>query len=175
MSAKPVSNLRKLKHIEKAAQRDWANRQQIRAAGLRALGFYSEPLLYPWLNPVKILYGMLLQVNSKRRAAIFRVARAALKQNALIKIQSLGNPHWLDIKKMDSAANFESEFKSGDLRKLKFSTPEQDRLDSDKEEIKNLIKSKMRENPKAGYELLCGISTWTGEILEALGYLEQEK
>lgn len=53
---KPVSNLRKLKHIEKAVQRDWKNREKIRADGLRELGFYSSPVLGPWVNPVGNLY-----------------------------------------------------------------------------------------------------------------------
>lgn len=56
---KPVSNLRKLKHIEKAVQRDWKNREKIRADGLRELGFYSSPVLGPWVNPVGNLYSCL--------------------------------------------------------------------------------------------------------------------
>jgi hypothetical protein len=159
-----IPNLRKLKYIEKAAQRDWARRYEIRAAGLRALGFYSEPFLYPWVNPVKILYGMLLQVKPKRRAAIFRLGRAALKQNALVKIQSLGNPHWLDLKKMDAAANFESEFKSGDLRKLKFSTPEQDKVGNDIDRIVKFIQDNVAKlEPEEKWKVLEAVYNWVGQ------------
>lgn len=138
---KPIPNLRKLKHIEKAAQRDWARRHETRAAGLRELGFYSEPFLYPWCNPVGNLYRMLLLVKPKRRAAIFRLGRAAMKKGLLIKIQSLGTPNWLDLKKMDSSVNFESEFKHGDLRNLKLSTPELDIINEKREKIMAFIKS----------------------------------
>jgi hypothetical protein len=132
---KPIPNLRKLKHIEKAAQRDWKNRFQIRADGLRALGFYSDPYILYWANPVKILIGMLNQLPTKRRAAIFRVARATMKRGGLIKIQSLGTPNWLDLKKMDASVGFVSRFKTGDLRELQFSTPELDRIKEKQEKI----------------------------------------
>ena len=168
-----IPNLRKLKYIEKAAQRDWARRHEIRAAGLRALGFYSEPFLYPWINPVKVLYVMLLRVKPKRRAAIFRLGRAALKQNALVKIQSLGGPNWIDINSPQS--NFESEFKSGDLRKLKFSTPEQDKLESDVEEIKSLIKKKAMLHPDSGWSLLIKTYGWLDNITENYEHLEWNK
>ena len=169
---KPIPNLRKLKHIEKAAQRDWTHRDKIRADGLRELGFYSTPFLLPWINPVRNLYGMLLQVNSKRRAAIFRLGRAALKQNALVKIQSLGTPTWLDLKKMDAAANFESEFKHGDLRKLNFSTPQQDKYDADREEIKQFIKNKLRGNPEAAWGTLISILNWIDNVTETHEFSE---
>ena len=162
---KPIPNLRKLKYIEKAAQRDWANRHAIRAAGLRALGFYSEPFLYPWVNAVGNLYSMLLQVTPRRRAAIFRVARAALKQNALVKIQSLGTPNWLDLKKMDASVGFVSEFKHGDLRGLKFSTPEQDKYDADRDEIKQFIK-------EAAWGTLVSVWQWMDDVTNTGEYLE---
>jgi hypothetical protein len=142
---KPIPNLRKLKHIEKAAQRDWARRHEIRAAGLRALGFYSEAFLYPWFNPVKTLMYMLGQVSAKRRASIFRVARAAMKRGLLVKIQSLGTPNWLDLKKMDSSVEFVSEFKHGDLRELVFSSPEQDKINKDIRDIKDLFIQKIQQ------------------------------
>ena len=154
------SNVRKLKHIEKAAQRDWKNRLQIRADGLRALGFYSDPYILYWANPVKILIGMLNQLPTKRRAAIFRVARAAMKRSLLVKIQSLGTPNWLDLKKMDSSVELVSEFKHGDLRRLKFSTPERDKFESDKEEIKTLIKNKIASGSSPAFDLISGIRMW---------------
>ena len=158
---KPIPNLRKLKHIEKAAQRDWARRHEIRAAGLRALGFYSEPFLYPWCNPVGNLYRMLLLVKPKRRAAIFRVARAAMKKGLLIKIQSLGTPNWLDLKKMDSSVEFVSEFKGGDLRKLTFSTPEKDKLHDSVESIKKFIYEKVNHmEPDDKWEVLAEVRDW---------------
>ena len=134
------SNIRKLKHIEKAAQRDWKNRFKIRADGLRALGFYSDPFPLYWSNPVKILIGMLNQLPTKRRAAIFRVARAAMKRGLLVKIQNLGSPNWLDLKKMDSSVGFVSRFKDGDLRELQFSTPELDIINEKREKIMAFIK-----------------------------------
>ena len=158
---KPISNLRKLKHIEKAAQRDWAHRHEIRAAGLRALGFYSEPFLYPWFNPVGNLYRMLLLVKPKRRAAIFRLGRAAMKKGLLIKIQSLGTPNWLDLKKMDSSVDFVSEFKCGDLRKLTFSTPEKDKLHDSVESIKQFIYEKVNHmEPDDKWEVLAEVRDW---------------
>ena len=143
---KPVSNLRKLKHIEKAVQRDWGNREKIRADGLRELGFYSDAKLSRWIdNPVRVLYGILMLANSKRRAAIFRVARAALKQNALVKIQSLQHPFWegksygLPSLMGRDELMFPAKFlKRLDLRSIKFSTPEQDKYESDLEEIQTV-------------------------------------
>lgn len=139
--SKNIPNIRKLKYIEKAAQRDWCNRVKIRAEGLRALGFYSDPFPLYWGNPVKILIGMLNQLPVKRRAAIFRVARAAMKRGLLIKIQSLGTPNWLDLKKMDASVGFVSEFKSGDLRKLQFSNPELDAINEKRERIMDFVKA----------------------------------
>ena len=91
---------------------------------------------------------MLLQVKPKRRAAIFRLGRAALKKGTLVKIQTLGTPYWLDLKKLDYAANFESEFKHGDLRKVPFSTPEADSFKEKSDKIISLIKDICKEIPK---------------------------
>jgi hypothetical protein len=161
---KPISNLRKLKYIEKAVQRDWKNREKIRADGLRELGFYSSPILGPWMNPVGNLYTMLLQVEPKRRAAIFRLGRAALKQNALIKIQTLGAPYWLDLKKMGSSVSFESEFKHGDLRKVKFSTPEGDAAQESFQKIKDCIDAEINKFPEVIGKLM---------VAETILYLEE--
>ena len=171
MNQKPISNLRKLKYIEKAAQRDWARRHEIRAAGLRALGFYSEPFLYPWFNPVKILYGMLLQVKPKRRAAIFRVARAAMKKGLMVKIQSLMHPHWKgetyglpSILERNSSA-FPAKFLQRiDLRKLKFSTPEQDKVDEDIDSIVKFIQDKVNKlGQDEKWKVLEAVYNWVGQ------------
>jgi hypothetical protein len=154
MSVKPISNLRKLKYIEKAVQRDRINREKIRADGLRELGFYSSPILGPWVNPVGNLYTMLLQVKPKRRAAIFRLGRAALKQNALVKIQTLGTPYWIDLKLTCGVVNFESEFKHGDLRKVPFSTPEADAIQESFKKIKDCIAAEIKRFPEVIGKLL---------------------
>jgi hypothetical protein len=73
---------------------------------------------------------------------------------------------------MDAAANLESEFKHGDLRKLKFSTPEQDKYDADIEEIKRFVKNKVRGNPEAAWGTLVSVWRWLDDATNTGEYLE---